>query len=74
MADSRQRRQRLLAMSAVLWLALALSSAFPQLFVPILMMFPFSFFHRFGFRFFLAYSSFSDFFVIVAALGGGGGQ
>lgn len=27
------------------------------------------FFHRFGFRFFLAYSSFSDFFVIVAALG-----
>lgn len=27
------------------------------------------FFHRFGFRFFSAYSSFSDFFVIVAALG-----
>lgn len=72
MADSRQRRQRLSAMSFVLWPALAtLSSAFPQLFVPILMMFSFSFlfFHRFGFRFFLAYSSFSDFFVIVAALG-----
>lgn len=72
MADSRQRRQRLSAMFFVLWPALAtLSSAFPQLFVLILMMFSFSFlfFHRFGFRFFLAYSSFSDFFVIVAALG-----
>lgn len=62
MADSRQRRQRLSAMSLVLLLA---SSGAELSVSPTVCHF---FFFRFV-SFFSAYSSFSDFFVIVAALG-----